>query len=227
MPKSGFCSVGHHEGGKYPGPSGKLNKTCTLIDICTCDDPTCHKFFNRMFNDAGLDRVAVDNSGYEPEILNFAFEKPAIVAAAPILSNPSVVDTHNVLESVAPGIVPPRKRRDYVATSSGRAARGQLEDQVNDACTTWVVESEQKPCTPQYISDEIARKEGIKGPSTGAIAACFDRWEKIGYAEIGRKPTRFLAFTPYAVEHGLEQTKARAKRDEDSKKAASRRGERV
>jgi hypothetical protein len=227
VPKSGFCSIGHHEGGRYPGPSGKMNKTCTIIEHCTCDDPTCHPFFNRMFEESGLPRQPVDNSGYEPEHLGFVMPEPVIVAAPPILSVSAPRDTPGTLESVAPGLVPPRNRRSYGPTETGRAARGQLEDQVNEICSTWVVEQYKMACTPQYIAEEIARKEGIKAPSTGAIAACFDRWEKIGYATIGRKPTRFISYTEEAVEHGLGWIKEKAKRGEETRKAAVRRGERV
>lgn len=227
MPKSGFCSIGHHEGGRYPGPSGKLNKTCTMIDSCTCDEPNCHLFFNKLFNDSGMERVAVDNSGYEPGHLGFVLPEPEIVAAPSVLSTVGVPDTPDALESVAPGLVPPRKRHAYDPTQSGRAARGQLEDQVNEVCSTWVVEQIKLPCTPVYISEEIARKEGIKAPSTGAIAAVFDRWERIGYAVIGKKPTRFLQYTEDAIEHGLDWIKERAKRQGKSRAAAIQRGERI
>lgn len=227
MPKSGFCSIGHHEGGRYPGPSGKLNKTCTFYETCSCDDPTCHKFFDRMFEQTGLPRQAVDNSGYEPERINFVLPEPTILLAPSILDNTPVGNLPGTLESVAPGLVPPRKRRSFEPTQSGRAARGQLEDQVNDVCSTWVVEEYKMLCSPAYISEEIGRKEGIKPPSTGAITAVFGKWERIGYAVIGRKPTRFLSFTEAAIEHGLDWLKDRAKRNEKSREAAINRGERV
>jgi hypothetical protein len=210
--QTGFCSSGLHEGSKVLSPSGKSNKTCTAIDICKCKNPTCHSFYDRMFKEAGLERIPVDNSGYLPETHAFALPEKTVVEAAPVLSSEPVVLPPDTLESVAPGRVPPVERHSYGPTESGRAARGELEGQVNNICIIWVVEAEQFPCTPQYVSEEIARLKGIKSPSTGAISAVFDRWEKIGYAEIGRKPIRFLAFTDQAIEHGLEWVKTKAKK---------------
>lgn len=227
MPKSGFCSVGHHEGGRYPGPSGRLNKTCTMIDTCTCDDPKCHSFFNKMFEAAGQTRIAVDNSGYEAEPHTFLLPERTILAAPSILSSPAPVDTPDVLESVAPGHVPPVRRASYGPTSSGRAARGELEHQVNQTCITYSVEEYRVHCTPQFVSQEIAKTYGIKEPSTGAVDAVFKRWEQIGYAEIGRKPTRFIKFTEKGVELGLDRMKEQAKHQNKAKAAAMRRGERV
>lgn len=227
MPKSGFCSVGHHEGGRYPGPSGRLNKTCTLVDICTCDDPTCHRFFDEMFRQAEMPRQVVDNSGYEAEAHTFTMPERTVLAAPSILSNSAPVDSPDTLESVAPGVVPPVKRAAYAPTSSGRAARGELEHQVNQTCITYSVEGYRMHCTPQYVSQEIAREYGIKAPSTGAVDAVFKRWEEIGYAVIERKPTRFVKFTEQGVELGLDQMKYRAKHQHKSKQAALNRGERV
>lgn len=226
MPKTGFCTAGHHEGGRYPGPSGKFNKTCTFPDVCSCDDPTCHRFFDKMFSEAGMPRQVVDNSGYESETHSFLAPVPTVLAAPPILSNSRPVVDAQTLESVAPGRVPPVRRASYGPTSSGRAARGQLEAQVNTVCTTWVIEEEKVLCTPAYISEEIAKAEGIKAPSTGAIDAVFGRWERYGYAVIGRKPTRFLQFTEEGVEHGLEYLKDKSKRQDKSHQAAMSRGER-
>lgn len=213
MPKSGFCSIGHHEGGRYPGPSGKLNKTCHMIETCSCDHPSCHQFFDRMFRDSGQPRTVVDNSGYQREMIHFDMPAPVIVEAAPILSNVPRELPPDTLESVAPGIVPPVRPHLWTPTPSGRAGRGELEAQVNDACTAWLVDQERQPCTPKYLSEEIARKHGIKPPSVGAIDAVFKRWEEIGYAKIERKPTRFDSFTENAVKFGLEELKRRSKRN--------------
>lgn len=209
---SGFCGIGSHEGSKRISPSGKPLKTCTLYEQCKCDHPTCHSFFDRMFAEAGLPRIAVDNSGYHVEDAGFIRPTPTIVEATPILSSGNAALEPGTLESVAPGIAPPVKRAEYGPTASGRAARGQLEAQVNSTCTTWVVDEIKYACTPKYISEEIAKSEGIKPPSTGAITAVLERWTKIGYATMEKKPTRFTGFTEKAVQLGLEELKRRSKR---------------
>lgn len=212
MPKSGYCSVGHHEGGRYPGPSGKLNKTCHMIETCTCDHPQCHQFYDRMFEASGQVRTVVDNSGYVREIMHFEMPVPVVVEAPSILSTEARELPPDTLESVAPGLAPPVRPHVWTPTPSGRAGRGELESQVNLTCTAWLVDQDRVACTPKYISEEIAKREGIKPPSVGAIDACFKRWEEIGYAIIARKPTRFTGFTEDAVKWGLDELKRRSKR---------------
>lgn len=163
-----------------------------------------------MFAEAGLPRVPVDNSGYEAEHVGLILPEPVVVEAAPILSNNAPELPPDTLESVAPGIVPPLRRREFTQTQTGRAARGELESQVNAVCIAWAVSGEQ-PCTPAYVSTEIARTEGIKPPSVGAIDAVFKRWKKISYAKIDRKPTRFTGFTEFGIKLGLDELKRRSK----------------
>src|ERR1700759_4490790 len=113
---SGFCNVGHHEGMRCPGPSGKLNKNCTMIDKCQCPHPQSHQFYSRMFADSGMDRVLVDNSGYAPERFSGWLPVPTVVEAPPILSTAPVDIAPDALESVSPGFAPPVARTTYGET---------------------------------------------------------------------------------------------------------------
>lgn len=211
---TGFCGIGCHEGTKPKSFSGKPMKTCTYWQTCSC---SCHKMITRMFEETGLSRIPVENPEYVPVKSNFVMPERQIVIAAPILSNSAPVLPPETLESVAPGIVPPTNRATYGPTQSGRAARGELEHWVEDTCSTWVVEQEQQSCTPVYISEEIAKKQGIRTPSTGAITAVLERWVLIGFAKIERKPIRFVGFTEDAIKYGLEEMKSRANRLQKSK----------
>lgn len=218
--KTGFCADGRHEGGRYVSKSGKNQPTCKNWLECPCD---CHIQYDKMFAMAEMERQVVDNSGYVVDRGGFVMPTAEERIAMHALSKAHDATVPRVVESAAPGMAPASIVRSYAPTMSGRAAAGQLEFWVKEQCDVWLVESSEEDvfykCTPAYLAEQIAKSQGIKPPSVGAISAVFDRWVKIGFAVCEKKPTRFLKYTPAGVEYGLEEMKARSKRAHKSKEA--------
>jgi hypothetical protein len=94
---------------------------------------------------------------------------------------------------------------------------------VKTACDVWLVESYSFPCTPAWLAEEIAAAQAIKAPSVGAISAVFERWIKLGFAVIEKKPTRFVSYTDEGIKLGLEGLKARSKRTKQLTEAEKKR----
>jgi hypothetical protein len=218
--RSGFCSTGLHEGTKPKSPNGVPNKVCIHWEACGCQ---CHVEITKMFDLTGLPRLPQQNPEYKPDHGDFVMpsvEERVIsaIATKPLerLESPTGTPRPVTLERDAAGILPPMVTRSFAPTVSGRAARGELEAWVRQACNLYAVESELDPdfkviCTPPWISKEIEREHGVKAPSTGAIASVLDRWVKIGYAVTGTKPTRFIRYTEDGIKKGLEVMKLESK----------------
>lgn len=224
--KSGFCAVGMCEGTNKRSPrTGLPYKTCEMWKTCPCD---CHKTYDLMFSMSGMERRVVDNSGYSPP--HNTYWVPTLEERAALHGLSNAVDNHApiVIESPAPGIVPPTLARSYGPTATGRAARGELESWVKRVCDEWLVDNEKVLCTPAYVASCIQHNEGLgKAPSVGAISAVWDRWVTLGFAIIDKKPTRFSAYTEEGARVGLDALKEKAKRARRMKMAAANRGERV
>lgn len=114
-----------------------------------------------------------------------------------------------------------------VATlEDGRRPRGWLESDVKritDAYITGELKTETGDLlTPYRVSQFIKKLESLeKGPSTGAIAAVFERWKDIGFAEISDKPLAFVDYTDVGRELGLRGIKEkRAQNRRDARAAA-------
>lgn len=207
--KTGFCEKGWCEGKNPTTFSGNPAPTCKMWQTCGCD---CHRTYDQMFAMSGLPREVVYNSHWHPPKGEFWMPSPEEKMAALASSRPGVADGPKLVESPLPNAVPATLRRSYGATATGRAARGELEAWVEEQCSIWVVEADGSLCTPAYLAEEIGRTQGIKPPSVGAISAVFDRWVRIGFAEIAKKPTRFERYTEEGVRLGLEGCKDKAKR---------------
>lgn len=213
---TGFCSNGQCEGLKPRSPSGKPLKTCTRIVMyrsktwsCNCK---CHADLDRMFEMMGMERFIEQNPEYVPEKPTYVMPtlEERVALSIERRSTPSVV-----IESPAPDHVPATVARSFQPTASGRSGRGELELRVKQTCDQWVVDQPEESCTPQWISDQIVEKFGVNesghAPSVGAINAVFERWTKLNFALIGRKPVRFIGYTDEGVKHGLDGLKIRAK----------------
>lgn len=204
---SGFCDSGWHEGDAPKDFQGGPAPSCKLWMICPCE---CHIKYDKMFLMSEMERQLVYNSKY---VFHDTFSRPtpeerALAYArdhAPRGSEPVIVPSH------APDLVPATLVREFPPTQSGRAARGELEAWVRKSCDDWAVDKPPEFCTPLYISDDIAREQGINPPSTGAITAVLDRWSILGFARIDRKPIRFVEYTKEGISVGLETLKLRAK----------------
>jgi hypothetical protein len=216
--KTGFCENGNCEGTNKRSYSGKTRPTCKWWKLCSCE---CHISYDRMFAMGDMDRQIVDNSGYVPDHGGFWMptleERAAMIAS----STPASATSPRLEESPAPDIVPATLVKPFVPTPSGRAAPGELEWWVKKQTDIWLVENEDFPCTPKYLAEEISRTEGIAPPSVGAITAVFNRWVKLGFAEIGVKPARFIKYTEDGIKYGLEGCKERAKRKRRNAEAAA------
>jgi hypothetical protein len=176
-----------------------------------------------MFSLSNMAREVVNNSEYRAPKGEFRMPTVEERIAMHTLSRPGQSNTPKLVESPLPDAVPATIERSFAPTATGRAARGELEAWVKKQCDIWIVEAEDFPCTPQYLSDEIGRDEGIKPPSVGAISAVFERWIKMGFATIEKKPTRFIGYTPQGIQLGLEGCKDKAKRGKRLAQAASAR----
>lgn len=220
--KTGFCQKGWCEGKNPTTHSGAPAPTCKMWKTCACE---CHRSYDQMFALSNLPREVVYNSHWHPPKGEFWMPSPEDRMAALASSRPGVADTPVLVESPLPDAVPATLRRSYGATTTGRAARGELEAWVEEQCSIWVVEDDGTLCTPAYLSEEIGRIQGIKPPSVGAISAVFDRWVKIGFAVVEKKPTRFISYTEQGVRLGLEGCKDKFKRAKKS--AAAEAGRRI
>lgn len=214
---TGFCSSGWHEGDEATNYAGKPAPTCKFYLTCPCK---CHVELDKMFNMAEKMRELVNRSEYVPDLGGFVIPE---WSAYHMSSSDNDTDTPPVLESPAPGIVPASLARDFGPTATGRAARGELESWVKSKCDEWKIEEYQFDCTPKWIAEEISTDLGIKAPSVGAISAVFERWEKLGFAKVGKKPTRFFDYTEDGIKLGLDKMKANAKRQRDLVRGAQRR----
>lgn len=208
MPKyiSGFCGNKHCEGTAPVSPSGKPMKVCVATDLCEC---ACHAKFDLMYSSAGQPRRLHQNPKYVPyeypdmsEYFTVSVEEAstlpgAVVSPAAPLERPS---------ETAPGLL--ESARTFTGTASGYRQRGQLEAEVQKVCHRGMMGEFDELLTPQLIAQII---DSERPPSTGAIGAVFNRWERIGYAKIHRKPLYFQHLTVEGMRDGLEALKRKAK----------------
>ena len=204
--KTGFCSNGWCEGTKATDWRGNPVPTCEFIYTCPCE---CHDMMGRMFEITESERIVVQSSAYQPPERTYWMPSDDPL---PPSSRDNPTDAPVVVESPVPDRVPATIRHTYTPTPTGRAARGELELWVKEECDVWLVDEPGVPCTPAYLADQIGRSQGINPPSVGAIDAVFKRWEKLGFAVIDRKPTRFTRYTEDGVRLGLDQMKTQAKK---------------
>lgn len=216
--KTGFCANGWCEGSKAKDWKGNPVPTCKFIFTCPC---ICHDALDKLFSLTESERVVVDSSGYAPPHRTYWMPSDDPL---PPLSNNGHTSPPVVVESPAPDRVPATVIRTFTPTPTGRAARGELELWVKQQCDEWLIDEPGEPCTLAYLAAEISRTQGITSPSVGAISAVFDRWAKLGFAIIEKKPTRFVKYTDEGVRLGLEQMKTQAKRAAKQKRSNQLRG---
>ena len=225
---TGFCSNGDCEGAAKKTKDGKPRRTCRDWKICP---HKCHQMFDMMFTMSEMPRILVDNSGYAVDHTEFwvptAEERMAWIAS----SRPRHADAPVIIKSPAPDTVPMTVAYAFNPTTTGRAARGELESWVKDACDIWLVENQMATpdqhlsrCTPPYLANEISKEQGIKEPSVGAIDAVLKRWSLIGFAVTAAKPARFIEYTPEGIRIGLDGCKDKIRRNKKMANAASARG---
>lgn len=205
--KTGFCSNGHCEGTAPVSYTGKPMKVCVAYQICECD---CHKKFNKMYEMADVPRQVHQNPNYEPvkgpdlsEYLRMSEDLPD--AALP--GGTRTTRATDKPSTTAPGLL--ESARTFTGTPSGYRQRGQLEAEVQQICNRGILGEFDEHLTPQLIAEMI---DPDNPPSTGAIGAVFNRWERIGYARIHRKPLYFQGLTVEGMRDGLETLKRKSGR---------------
>ncbi len=195
---TGQCNAGWHEGTKPVTRDGKPIQVCRLWEECPCE---CHSRITAMFESAGQPRELIDNPDYMVKPPDFYMPVFGVDYGVPV----------TVTVMASPGTMAARVND----TPSGRTQPGGLEAQVLEVCTEFSIDPSSCPdayCTPKFVSGEIARLHGIKDPSTGAVQAAWERWEAMGFAEIARKPVRFVGFTAQGKIEGLDLMRAKWKR---------------
>lgn len=220
---TGFCNdngkPGQHEGTKPKDWRGRPMPTCEFWDTCPC---TCHQSVDKMFEMTGLERKLMPNPEYVPERGNFVIPVMVDSPLETVAVTSDDVSASLDVETVA--IAPPRAAQPALVTrrtETGRAARGGLEAQVWEACHELKIID---PLTPKIISEWIVGKYKIPTPSTGAINAVWERWVKLGYCEIAKKPNRFVKFTGDGSWEELARIKGATKRQKKNSISAARRG---
>lgn len=205
--KTGFCGMGQHEGTAPVAYNGKPMKVCVAYEICTC---SCHEKFNSMYKMANTERRVHQNPNYEPVMHpSYAeyFSESEELLGTPMGAGSTTTRVMEKPSETAPGLL--ESARSFTVTPSGYRQRGQLEVEVQQVCNRAMMGEFDEHCTPQFIAQQI---DPDNPPSTGAIGAVFNRWERIGYAKIHRKPLYFQHLTVEGMRDGLEALKRKAKR---------------
>ncbi|QOP65398.1 hypothetical protein SEA_DIABLA_72 [Gordonia phage Diabla] len=206
MYKTGFCGIGHCEGTAPVSPSGKPMKVCTAHEICKCE---CHAKFDRMYKMANTERRLHENPNYVPYQYPDLSEylKPTVeLEGTSLLGGATTRVPRERPSESAPGLL--ELAPVYTGTPTGQRQRGQLESEVQHVCHQAMMGAYDELMTPQAIAMLI---DPDNPPSTGAIGAVFNRWERIGYAKIHRKPLYFQHYTVEGMRDGLEALRRRAK----------------
>ena len=221
--KTGFCENKNCEGTNKKSYSGTPMPTCTWWKICPCD---CHRVYDQMFAMSEMPRILVDNSKYSPNHSEYSMPNMEERIALTRSFTPDHTDTPIIVKSPLADAIPTSIARSYAPTSTGHAARGELEAWVKEVCDVWLVENltaKQPPCTPVYIQHEVGKTQGITEPSIGAVDAVLKRWTNINFAVILLKPTRFSKYTDFGIKYGLDGCKEKFKRAKKMNQSASKR----
>lgn len=178
--QTGFCSSGFCFGTKKYSPSGVLHKTCQWkyeyrgkAIVCQC---SCHAEFQEMLD--MITQMAAENGG------DAAWAMPTI----PELQKPPVVIDDRPRPTpltLRPLDLP------FQPTPTGRAARGELEENVRRVVKTLHLNFPEG-MTTDNIGAMIDRQNP---PSTGAVHAVITRWESQGFCTTERRPFRIVSIT--------------------------------
>lgn len=231
--KSGFCANGQCEGTKPSSPSGAPMKICENWMNCACE---CHTMVTKMYEMAGMERQPPEQTpAYLAESHRRWAETQALLDSLAlnraIPNVPSYADGtggHPLDErpSQSPVDTPaamPAPR--FTPTMTGRRARGQLEYDVLQICNEYANDVyDWDLCTPKLIAERIGKMNETEPPSTGAINAVWDRWEKIGFADQGKKPSHFVGFKIDGSLQTLAMLKDRIKREKKRSLSEAKRG---
>ena len=232
--KSGFCnSIGkppQHEGTKPLSSSGIPMPVCLDWENCAC---ACHTLVSKMYADLGMEREPPEQShDYLVWVRSQQYEFDGSVepldGGLDVLSNSDGVTIPGDVEGAynpPPSAHNRHASAPFTPTPTGRRARGQLEYDVLQVCREFadgVYDWEH--CTPKAVSERIGRLNATEPPSTGAINAVWDRWERLEFATQAKKPSRFLQFTGDSSQQALLLLKGSIRREKKRTKAEIKRG---
>ncbi|MFD5451633.1 MULTISPECIES: hypothetical protein [Streptomyces] len=243
---TGWCQNGWCEGvAVIPGREGKPTPRCKGLyetnsggtrreTIC---DHDCHKAITEMYDTAGLPRewptsqwTAGDEklrreSGeiYDPKILEECIDASRRRSIL-VLDEDAMTPAPTLAERAEPqpvgGVLPPHPHvEDPRKREAGYRPRNQLLYDVKIAVDMWVIGGfpEIEVLNTSAIASLVNEK---MPPSTGAITNILRRWERVGFANIGEKPLRFLSYTKVGVEQGFDALEASYKATAASQAAA-------
>lgn len=228
---SGFCSIGCHEGTQPTNVDGTPLKVCVSIgsspqdkNRCGCK---CHKGIDKMYESAGLPRVPQQSPLWKPTPspdLSWLYEDaPSPLVASTIGATQGSPAPAEPARDHGIPVHQPRHAPDE-RTPSGYRRKGQLEDSVNEVCLGYLKgqysADENGDMTTKHIAHLI---DPENPPSPGAVQAVLERWVKLGYAEMRRKPVGFQMLTIDGMQKGL----ARMKDEAQAQRKAERRKMRV
>ena len=214
--RSGWCQSGFCEGTKPDGI-----KTCDDFEKCPCE---CHLKIDKLFEAAGEPRILIENPNHHP----FSKKRTYWMPGDPEPNGDSILGLPEPVESTEndaqPSLIPrdqPRAER----TATGRKQKGGLEVEVLHVCSEFVHGVyEWEHCTPRLVAEAIGTQNAEEPPSTGAVQAVWNRWEKLEFAVQAKKPARFVRFTSDHSIYDLERRKSDDRKAERLRKAAERRG---
>lgn len=212
---TGHCQTGACEGATKKSPSGLIFPQCkgtyvfrlgatTKEIVCEHD---CHQAFamiralmNEMPTPDGISPISLPPTVQEtptPSRVPIPTETAGSVALSPFAGHTSPV-------TPAAGQEPPSHLRPklldfsrrFPETPSGRAARGQLEENVRLQLVKAHKAGPELLATiglqPKAVAASINPE---KPPSQGAVYAVFKRWETQGWVELADKPFRLVKVT--------------------------------
>lgn len=236
---TGFCANKQCEGTKPKSPSGSPMRTCQFWETCPCK---CHAQITEMYELTGMDREPPEQTAeylawVREQRHQFVSPSPFDIDPVDGLSSSGGTDTPlgdedpvavPVRDAAAP-LSPGRRVTPepvFAPTPTGRRARGQLEYDVLQICMEYAANVyDWEYCTPKLVAERIGKMNDTEQPSTGAINAVWDRWERLEFAIQDKKPSRFVRFVPENPSPAvLDMIKARTKRDKRRTQADMKRG---
>lgn len=245
---SGFCTPYNpivsqgHEGTKPVSSVGTPVKLCMFYMTCPC---TCHQKIDDMYKMLEIPRpeseqspeyharsearrletqIMLDNLGrYMPPGTGLSSSDDI---ETPLDMQDPVTGAAGPVADVLAGHADPASEPVFAPTPTGRRARGQLEYDVLTVCIDYAANVfDWDMCTPKNVSQEIGKRYAIEPPSTGAINAVWNRWEKLDFAVQDSKPSRFVKFMVEGASVGLlDSIKSRNKRQAKLSVAQVKRG---
>lgn len=234
---TGHCANKQCEGTKPKSSSGTPMPVCLSWEWCKCK---CHADITKMYKLVELPR---EEPSQNPDYVAWArsqrhafampeepFDGPTTVLSipddtgAPLGDERPSTGQQDGPAATIPAAHPAPAQPVFMPTPTGRRAKGQLEYDVLQVCGEFTRDVyEWSICTPKLVAERIGHMNGTEPPSTGAINAVWDRWERLGFAKQDKKPSRFVCFEVDGSIATLEKMKVQIKRQKKRGEAEARR----